>query len=85
MISDNEREIWKQIYIFRDRYHGCKWTDRDIMEMDRDVSKLYAQFPESLMERLLIALMEVFDEEIKATRDAVEKLEAEQTALAGVL
>lgn len=68
---DEEREIWKQIYVLFDRFRDANWTESLIMEAWEASAEIVAQHPGSeLAETLAFAMAELFGRQFNTAERA---------------
>ena len=78
-LTDEERTIWKKIYLLYDEYHDCKWTDSDWLRYAKQIGELSAELWEhELSTQLIIGITEYFSGISKRMRTEIR---AEQLTL----
>ena len=84
---DEEREIWKEIYVLFDRFRDVKWTDSLIMEAWEASAEIIVHHPGSeLAETLAYAMVELFGKQFNKAERArlAQKAEPEQITMEAI-
>ena len=83
-LTDDERDMWKDLYTLHEKYHDRQWTDADWTELTRDVAELYKRREKApLVLHMGDALIRYFEDVWRAS-EALRQREGEQLMIGGM-
>ena len=72
-LTEEEREVWKDVYSLHEKYHDTTWTSDEWMRFAQEVGPLVVKHEgrtRRLAEALVMALFDFMDKERKIELDA---------------